>query len=323
MANINNITDQKARRDLARNLQLHAWYLSVVNSNSIFDNTQHILRVRKGYYTPGPEESPSSNSINDLLNKGRAVVYELVNKSTGQVDVVKTFQLASYLKDFLPFEKLILSYDTYDPSGVMDAELIIITPEVPENYIDIRYENNVETRYNGKVISTNSIVSVNQPQSSVVDVRTSAYGSAGNGISGTLPSDGTVRAENPNPNTVPKQNIVDAVAAAVRALGPGYTATITFNGGISSRSAGTQNHPLGDAVDHWLAFNGRRINPSQDAVLYRRYIEILLQNANSRGVRPGLGGYPSFIHYDESPWRQTGSGRAGVWSGGFDMSFIG
>ena len=45
----------------------------------------------------------------------------------------------------------------------------------------------------------------------------------------------------------------------------------------------------------------------------RELIETLVKNANNRGIRPGIGGYSSFIHYDESPWRQGKPGRAGVW----------
>lgn len=322
MATINNVTDPAARRSLARNLQIHAWYLLVVNSNIIFDNSQHTLKVRKGFYNPGPTEQPSADSINDLLLKGRAVVYELVSKSTGQVDVAKTFYLASYLKDFLSFDKLILSFDTYDPSGVMDAEITIITPEIPTTYVGTTYKNLVETRFNGKVVSTDSIINVAQPPGNVVDVRTDPTGAAGNGVSGALPSDGVVKASNPNPNALPKQNIIDAIAIAVRALGPGYAATITPQGGRAGRATGTDNHPPGDAIDHFLSFNGQRINPSQNGALYQRYIQTLVNNANSRGVRPGIGGYSSFIHYDESPWRQGKPGRAGTWSQGFDVSFV-
>jgi hypothetical protein len=35
-----------------------------------------------------------------------------------------------------------------------------------------------------------------------------------------------------------------------------------------------------------------------------------------------MGGYPSFIHYDESPWRQGGPGVAGTWNKGFDVSTV-
>lgn len=318
MATLQLKTDAE-KRTLARNLQIHAWYLSVVNNGSIFDHNLFEFRVQRGVYTPGPTESPSSGSTNQLSLTGRAVVYEFVNKSTGVIDVRKTYELAMYLKDFLPFDKLILDFDTFDPSGKMAAAIIIHTPEIPETYIGIRYNNTIETRFNNKVVATGSLIDVSQPPGTVVDAR-SDLGQSANGISGRLPADGVVLAQNPDPNKLPKQNIIDAVAAAVRSLGSGFTATITPQGGIATRAAGTINHIRGDAMDHFLSFNGSRINPSQDPSLYRQYIRTLVSNARARGIRPGIGGYPSFIHYDESPWRQSGSGVAGTWNNGFDVT---
>lgn len=315
MANINNLVDQAQRRQLARNLQLHAHYLSIINSGIIFDHNLYTLKVQRGYYTPGPQETPSSGSLNDLATQGRCVVYQLVNKITDQVEISKTYDLALYLKDYIYFDKLILDYDTYDPSGMMTAHIIIVTPTMPETYQNVSYSNLIETRNNGKVISTD-LLDCYQPVGSAINTSRGAVG----GVSGQLPADGVVKATNPNPNELPKQNIINAVAAAVRSLGPGYVAYITPQGGRAYRSAGTINHPLGDAMDHYLTFNGQRINPSQNTPLYRLYVQILVNNARSRNIRPGIGGYSNFIHYDESPWRQSGSGVAGIWNNGFDVS---
>ena len=309
----------EAKRALARNLQIHAWYLEVVNGGSIFDHNLFELRVQRGVYTPGPTESSTSGSINQLSQLGKAVVYEFVNKGTGVIDNRKTYELAMYLKDFLPFDKLILDFDTFDPSGKMQAAIIIQTPDIPANYSGLKFANSVETRFNNKVVATGSLIDASQPPGTVVDARTD-LGQAANGVSGSLPSDGVVRALNPDPNKLPKQNIIDAVAAAVRQLGSGWTATITPNGGIAARAAGTINHIRGDAMDHYLSLNGARINPAQQPDLYRQYIRLLAGAAVSRGIRPGIGGYPSFVHYDESPWRQGGAGPVATWSNGFDVT---
>lgn len=316
MANINNLTDQTARRQLARNLQLHAYYLSLINSGVIFDQNLYTLKVERGYYNPGPSEKPSANSLNDLATKGRCVVYQLVNKASGQVEVSKTYDLALYLKDYILFDKLILDYDTYDPSGVMTAHIIIVTPNMPETYLNPSYANAIETRNNGKVISSD-LIDCYQPAGSAINTSKGVVG-----VSGKLPADGVVQAANPDPNQLPKQNIIDAVAAAVRSLGAGYRAVITYNGGKTSRSSGTINHPLGDAMDWYLELNGQRINPGQNVLLYRQMINNLVSAANSKAVRPGIGGYPTFIHYDESPWRQSGNGKVATWNNGFDVSFV-
>ena len=115
---------------------------------------------------------------------------------------------------------------------------------------------------------------------------------------------------------VPKQNIINSIDAAVRQLGYGYQARITPQGGKYSRPSGTKNHPTGEAADHYLTREGIRINPNQNRQLYNDYITILVRNAKSRGIRPGIGGYTSFIHYDESPWRQGKAGTAGTWGSG-------
>ena len=311
--------DDATKRSLARNLQLHAWYINVVNDGSVFDHNLFTFRVQRGIYTPGPTETPSSGSVNQLSLTGQAVVYEFVNKSTGVIDIRKTYELALYLKDFIPFDKLILDFDTFDPSGKICAAIILTTPNVPENYTGIQYKNEIETRYNNKQVAAGSLIDVSQPPGTVVDSR-SSMGASANGVSGRLPSDGVVQALNPDPNKLPKQNIIDSVAAAVRTLGGGWTATITPLGGIAPRASGTINHILGDAMDHYLSLNGQRINPSDDNALYRGYVRTLILNASGRGIRPGLGGYQSFIHYDESPWRQGGGDIAGLWNSGFDVT---
>ena len=319
MANINNLTDQVARRQLARNLQPHAYYLSLINSGVIFDQNLYTLKVERGYYNPSPTEKPTADGLNDLATKGRCVVYQLVNKASAQVEVSKTYDLALYLKDYIFFDKLILDYDTYDPSGVMTAHIIITTPNMPETYQNQSYANAIETRNNGKVISSD-LIDCFQPAGTAVDT---SKGGSGIVVSGKFPADGVVQWQiTPgDPNKIPKQNIVDAVAAAVRSLGSGYKAVITPRGGIAGRPD-TINHPLGDAMDHFLVLNGRNIFPDQDPALYRRYITTLVVNAQSRGIRPAIGGYKTFIHYDEAPWRQGKPGKVAAWNEGFDVSFV-
>jgi hypothetical protein len=322
MANINNITDQSQRQQIARNLQLHAHYLSVINSGIIFDSNLHVLKVQRGLYNPGPTEVPTSGGLNDLATQGRCVVYQLVNKLSGNVEISKTYDLAVYLKDYIYFDKLILDYDTYDPSGVMAAHIIIVTPTMPETYQNASYGNAIETRYNGKTMYSD-LVDCYQPVGAAVNTSTS-----GAGVSGVFPADGVVRWVTPpgNPNLIPKQNIINAIATAVRTLGTGYDARITDNGGIARRAAGTINHILGDAADHRLYRNGQPLFPEDHPQLYRQYINTLVDNAESRGIRPGIGGYGrregNFIHYDEAPHRQGKLGRAGVWNNGFDVSFV-
>ena len=112
----------------------------------------------------------------------------------------------------------------------------------------------------------------------------------------------------------PKQNVIDAIDRAVAALGPGYTARITPHGGRNDRDTGTDNHPSGDAADTQLFYNGVQVSPADNPAIYQQYVSNLSAGALSRGIRPGIGGYDTFVHYDESPWRQgVANGPIGTW----------
>lgn len=143
-------------------------------------------------------------------------------------------------------------------------------------------------------------------------------GAATGGQPGSL--EGTnVLALNPNPSSVPNQNVIDALNQAASSLN--IQVQITPQGGRAGRSSGTQNHPQGEAADIQIVQDGQIITPQQNSQLYDRLISTLVQNASSRGVRPGIGGYNWGIHYDESAWRQGQSDSvAGTWNNGYDVS---
>ena len=45
---------------------------------------------------------------------------------------------------------MILDYDKFDPSGTLNAQIVLIMPEIPATY-QATYNREVETRYNNKV----------------------------------------------------------------------------------------------------------------------------------------------------------------------------
>ena len=144
----------------------------------------------------------------------------------------------------------------------------------------------------------------------------SPTGQATGGQPGSL--EGTrVLAANPNESALPNQNIIDALDRACQDLN--IQVQITPNGGRASRD-GTNNHPPGDAADIQIVRDGEILRPDQGNTSdYDALIEKLVANAAERGVRPGIGGYPWGIHYDESGWRQGQGTIAGVWNRGFDI----
>lgn len=147
------------RPQIARNLQPHAELLrrSRIRSNKDFEN--HRLVVVEGLYKTGPTETITPNSVNWYKSKGRAVVYEL-HDAAGNIDIEKTFDFAVQLKNITVFEKLILDYDTFDPNGSLNAQLVIIMPNLSEGYkvTEGDFFRNIETRYNGKVMSSSDLI---------------------------------------------------------------------------------------------------------------------------------------------------------------------
>jgi len=313
--NLKFIKSLSVKRDLARNLYLHSLILKKVQANT--DRFKGInLVVSEGIYKPGPSEVITPKSINDFKSKGKAVVYKAIDQS-GAENNLDLFDIAEYVKDVSFFDEMILSYDTLECKNdqpVLKARLILIMPDLDDNWTG-RFNRKVSTEYNRQLLSEGELIECLLEDNETLKARAIER-------SAIPPSDGVVtHSRGPDRINWPNQNIVDAIAAAVRELGQEYTAQITSNGGRAKRDTGTQNHPKGEAADHFLLLAGKRVNPEDNYSLYQRYIRILVRNAKAKGIRPGIGGYEKFIHYDESTWRQNGAGSAGTWNAGFDVSF--
>ena len=313
--NLKFIKSLSVKRDIAKNLYVHSLILKKIqNNNERFRGVN--LVVSEGVYRPSASEIITPNSINDLKAKGKAVVYKAINKS-GKPNNLDLFDIAEYLKDVSFFDEMILSYDTLECVGdqvVLSSRLIIVMPDIDDQWTGT-FRRKISTEYNRQILSEGEFIECLLEDTETLEERV-------RNKSATPPTDNVVTHTRGNDRIHwPDQRIVDSIAEAVRELGEGYTAQITSDGGRAKRDSGTNNHPVGEAADHFLLLDGVRINPSQNAILYQRYIRILVRNAKARGVRPGIGGYRTFIHYDESEWRQAGADDAGTWSNGFNVSF--
>ena len=155
---------------LAKNYFVMSEMMKVV-SNSNHTPTEfetYSLDVVEGYYAPetygiGPpgklqEEKLTANSILDLRNKGRALVFELRDQK-GKIDLEATFALAIAWSEVGYFDKLSLDYDSYDPSGELNAQLILEIPNIT-SFTDIRFKRNVQTLYNNTVQSNDALVEI-------------------------------------------------------------------------------------------------------------------------------------------------------------------
>lgn len=153
--NFDHVTTNAKRLAIATNLTLHAQLLrSLAVNEDDFDDYR--LIVAEGVYKAYTDEVITPGSINDLKSKGQAVVYQLRNRE-GTIAYEKTWELADWWKDSVKFQKLILDYDTYDPQGVLSAQIIVVMPEVISGGIGT-FSNTVETRFNNFVQSTNELV---------------------------------------------------------------------------------------------------------------------------------------------------------------------
>ena len=145
--------------------------LTKLISNSNHNPTElenHSLTVVEGYYAPEKygigslekrqAEVLTANSTLDMRSKGRAAVFELRDQN-GKVDVEATFELAKIWSDAGTFDKLTLDYDTYDPSGELNAQIIIEVPDI-KSYNDINFKRNVQTLFNNNVQSNDALVEI-------------------------------------------------------------------------------------------------------------------------------------------------------------------
>lgn len=154
---LRHIDTEEEKLTIANNLYLHAQaMLSVSENDGEFEDYR--LVVAEGVYRKGPEETLAEGSINDLATEGRAIVYELRN-SDGDIDLKKTFELAIYWKDNIQFDKMILDYDTYNPDGSLNVQIILIMPEINNSW-EVTFKNEIETVFNNYVQGTNELIEI-------------------------------------------------------------------------------------------------------------------------------------------------------------------
>ena len=145
------------RYETAKYLYLHAQIMrSVIEDEGDFDEFR--LIVSEGVYKPSETETIAAGSVNDYRTYGRAIVYELRDRK-GQIALKQTFKLAAWWKDSQQYEKMILDYDTYNVDGSLNAQIIVIMPELQDGY-KASYQNRLETRYNNYVQATGELVEI-------------------------------------------------------------------------------------------------------------------------------------------------------------------
>jgi len=147
--------NQTERKQLARNLYLHAELFRSVNGNTdMFKDVR--LIVTEGVYRGGPIETVAGDNL--TKQEGRLVVYKVIDED-GKIDYERTFDLAVYWKDYMNYDKLSLEYDMWNPNGVLNAQIAVETPKVPESF-DISFGGKVQTNFNGSLLSADELTEV-------------------------------------------------------------------------------------------------------------------------------------------------------------------
>ena len=145
----------------AEKLALAKQYSMHANAMRMFMDTEkfgeHRLHVAEGYQEID-DTIDKNDSINYLKSTGQCVVYEIYDQK-GQLDLFQSYELAYYWKVNLEYEKLILSYDHFNPNGSLWVQLLLVMPEIVAPW-SVYYKNQIETRYNNYVQSTNEFVEV-------------------------------------------------------------------------------------------------------------------------------------------------------------------
>ena len=158
---LNHIATLEERQAIVRNLLPQAEIIKYVQNNK-GEFKDYRLVVVSGLYKLSPSETKTTDSDKDLATKGRRVIYELYGPN-GKPAPDKIYELADYLTDVIYFDKMMLSYDNFNPAGAMVALLSVTMPELSKTYSIVgggNFKNLLETRYNGKVQSANDLIEV-------------------------------------------------------------------------------------------------------------------------------------------------------------------
>ena len=152
----NHISNIDTRRQIARNLSLHAEALRAINGQTELFNDVTINVVEGLYNAEGGEIT--SGDVAKQKKLGQLIHYEVVGRD-GKIDLEKTFDVAEYWKDYIQYGELHLSYDTLNPDNSLYASIGLLMPTVSETY-EVRFTRTVKTFYNGHLQSNGELVEI-------------------------------------------------------------------------------------------------------------------------------------------------------------------
>jgi hypothetical protein len=159
-----NHLNQIERHRIARNLVAGVKLLKLVKIPGFMDGFN--IKIVEGVQKLGTTDAAAADdSITKLSAIGRIIGFEVRNARSGELSPDVTFDLAAYIKDNCEYDKLILSYDTYEvdelsiENKILYASIIAVMPEMPQDY-KIVFKQDIETIFNNEIQSTKDLVEV-------------------------------------------------------------------------------------------------------------------------------------------------------------------
>ena len=145
------------RRQIARNLVLHAMAMKTITENPIHFNDVRLI-VSEGVLDTTEPTYRFADDVSLQKSKGELIYYQVIGQN-GQIDFEKTFEVAEYWKDFVQFEKIILDYDEYNTDESLTASIGLLMPSIPEDF-DVQFKKEVETQFNNHIQSKGELIEI-------------------------------------------------------------------------------------------------------------------------------------------------------------------
>lgn len=274
---LSHILSMETRLQLAKYYYVHATHMKSIQENTgPFRDVS--LVVTEGLYKPGPQETITKDSINDLKSTGRAVVYNVID-STGRPSLGRLFDVASYWKDILKFDKMVLSYDTID--GELHGRIIMILPEIDDQW-NGTFKRAIETEFNTHKLSEDELI----------EVVPEGYNTTSGGVA--LEPPGTVGQGYTGDITGDLANLDRRLLQILEAAAAEANVNVVVTSG--NRGSGGSGRHSGYAADVSLYSGGKKLtlgthgsSGSQDTAIIRTFIAAFISNARSKGLLPSVG----------------------------------
>jgi hypothetical protein len=114
------------------------------------------IRVEEGVYRYENVETRVEGDLADLSSKGRAISYIVVNHEGSRSNNM-VYRLAQFFQTQAFYDKIILDYHTYlgpDARG----RVFLVTPDITSDPDNVTFKREVETRFNGNVVSSSLLL---------------------------------------------------------------------------------------------------------------------------------------------------------------------